>query len=777
MDGSALYDPASLSTEPESPETKGDSLLDLEPATAAKRLVKLWTGLDPFMRHRLACAEVNALRREGYTNVRVVRRQDQAAYTVYPPPDRRAQPSVHAFNKARQLCRTFVGNLMADPPAALVEPTSMEDNDEDASEITQRAIDDIQSPQRLDTAGQIRRALDRACTYGSGFVRYYVDPATGGRVERTIQASPLATHADAPLIDPATGEPWGAIAMQPDPMTGQPMPVRQMPPEPRERFVTASGALTDDRSQAALDWKPGLCSEILDMRHVRFLPWGADRRNAECVLVATFITKREATRLLTAYEVTVTEEEEKKLTAYRPEQADYLLPEGRDGHRDSSREGDEALVFCLTGIWQQCPEYPDGAYLTALGDGTLLYRDTWVADVKGRRVALPLPVAQVPIWRNGTDNPYAEGLMDDLGGANEIRAAQVGHLMSYLDFWNNAPALIPTTSTVTERDWLTKRVIRILPGGEPKSIKGPGYEQASMELFGMTGTEMDGASHLQQAAQGIEDPSVTSGRHAFQILSQVHAQLSEPKQHVEWGYLTATEIELALTRAFNLDGETRWQGEDGAYKYRRWQGADLTGDIRLKPGTMTMLAPGPKAELTERWMASGAIDPETGKDMLARQISQTLGRFDDPFLMEIHRSIAKWEQGMPEGYQPPQPLPGRQQVMGPSGPMIQAVMVPQPDPVAQGVFPAKPHHSLPGVAQKRLDALAKLMASVKYDRQPDPWKAVVATEYQRMVGLAAPRPPMQPGQAQPQAVGEQRPNPAEPASPMNPTLDPQPQAA
>ena len=771
MAGDDLYD-GGLDEGPERPDDLGD-ILTLPPAEAAKRAVALWTALDPLMRQRLAQWEVNALRREGYCNVRVVRRQDQAAYTVYPPPERRAAPSIYAFNKARTLCRTFVGNLLADPPAALVEPTSLDDGDEDAAEITQRAIDDLQSPQRLDTAGQIRRALDRGCTYGSGFVRYVVDPAAGGRVPRTVLASPLATDAEHPLVDPQTGQPWAPVTEEPDPLTGQLVRVAGLPPEPVERYVTDQGQLSDQRSDAALDWKPGLRHEVLDGRHVRFLPWGADRQAADVVLVGQFVTLREAKRLLAAYDITLDEETTKALTAFRPEQADALLPGDETGRR-RDRSGDEALVFQLTLVAKECPQYPDGCFVATLGDRTLLYRDTWIADVRGRRQALPLPVAQIKLWENGRGDPYGDGLMDDLGPANELRAAQVAHLLSYLDFWNNFPALIPSTSPITERDILTKRVLRTLPGQEPKALKPPGYEPASLELFGMVGTEMDSASHLQQAAQGIEDPSVQSGRHAFQILQQVHAQLSEVKQHVEQGYLMATEVELALTRAFNLDGEVRWQGEDGAYKYQRWQGADLTGDIRLQPGTMTMLAPGAKAQLTEQWMQTGAIDADSGKEMLARQISQALGRWDDPFAMEIKRSLARWEEGPPAGWQPPQPQTVVQPVQAPDGSVVPQVQtVTPPDPVALALFPARPHHTLPGVAQKRLDALAKLMASVKFGRQPDAWQQVVVAEYERMAGVLAPRPAPAPQPvAQPPGTPPRTAEPTVPPSPANPPLDP-----
>jgi hypothetical protein len=194
---------------------------------------------------------------------------------------------------------------------------------------------------------------------------------------------------------------------------------------------------------------------------------------------------------------------------------------------------------------------------------------------------------------------------------------------------------------------------------------------------------------------------------------------------------------------------------------------------------MTMLAPGAKAELLERWMQAGLIDPESGQEMLAQHVSAELGRWDDPFLMEIKRSIAKWEEGMPEGYQPP--VPQRSMIPGPMGP--QMVVQVAPDPVALGVFPPKPHHALPLVAKRRMEQLARLMASTRFDAQPPQWQHVVAQEYERMqqammpAMVGQPGAPGQPGQPQPETQGAQTPNPNEPASPSNPTLDPQARAA
>lgn len=762
-EGTELYDPASLNGPAEEPETKAPNLLTLPEPKAARELVGLWTRLDPLMRHRLACWEANALRREGFVNVRVVKSQDQSRYLVYPPIERRGQPQVHAFNKARVLCRTFVGNLLADPPAPIVEPTSDSDEDRDAAELSQRALEDIQSPYRLNTPTGIREALDRACSYGSGFLRYYVDPTKGGRHPKTIQASPLATDAENPLVDPQTGQPWGAIQMVPDPMTGMLVMQRGVPPDPIERFVMEDGRLTDQKSEAALEWRPGLCRDTLDGRHVRFLPWGADREKAECVLIGSYITLREARALIKGYDKVLTPEQEKALTTYRPEHGDYLLP---DGKRDAdNREGDEALVFCLTGVWKECADYPDGAYLMALGESYLLYRDTWVAEVGGERLALPLPVAQVKQWTNGKSDPYGDGMMDDLGGANEIRAAQVGYLMSYLDMWNNMPVFIPSTSTVTDSDLRYKRLIRTMPGQQPWGLKGPGYEDASLQLFEATGTEMDSASHLQQAAQGVEDSSVKSGRHAFQIITQVHAQLSEPKQHVELGYVQASTIELQLTRAFGLSGETRWQGEDGRYKYDRWEASNLGGDVRLKPGTMTMLSPGAKSQLLENWQASGAIAPDKAQELMAANLSATLGRLDDPYRLEIRRSLAEWEQGPPEGWQPPPP----QVMLGPTGPQL----MPGPDPVAQQLFPVKPHHALPLVAQLRAGEMARVMAGTKYDGMPPQWQQVLAMAFQQAQQALQPvmQPPPEGTRGEPDP-GPRRSEPSAPPSPSNPPLDP-----
>jgi hypothetical protein len=167
--------------------------------------------------------------------------------------------------------------------------------------------------------------------------------------------------------------------------------------------------------------------------------------------------------------------------------------------------------------------------------------------------------------------------------------------------------------------------------------------------------------------------------------------------------------------------------------------------------------------------------------MIAHNLSAQLGRWDDPFLLEIKRSIAQWEHGPPPGYTPPKPQTMPQPVAGPTGQVVgvQAVQVMPPDPVALALFPPRPHHILPLVAKRRLDQLARLMASTRFGQQSPEWQQIVVAEYGRMQQAMTPAPvmPGTPGQLEPETQGSQTPDPTRPPSPSNPTLDPQPRAA
>lgn len=724
---------------------------------------------------RRARWKVNKLRRDGWTGVRLIREEQGRARAWVPVT---GSANLELANEARQLCRAFVGNLMADPPAPQVFPADTGAGDRDTSDVSERALGDLQSERRLNTPTKVRDALDTAATFGSGFIVYTVDPTGGGRKARVMQASPLATDPAHALIDPATGQPFAPMepvldpmgAPMPDPSdpTGQtPMMQPGQPPEPVERLVGADEAsFTDEPQQAAYDWVPDLKSEVLNGHHVQLIPHTAENVwEAHGVSIGTFQSWKTVKGMFPEQLGKLPPEEVAGLLGFRPKEAKEILPRYQAVSEDQST----ALVYVQVVCFRECADYPDGFYGIAVGGKLVPWRRTWVSYASGKREALLLPVSQLKLFRNGKSDPSGDGLMDDLGAMSEASAAQISHLLAYLDWFNNPTVYVPMHSTIQDQDILARKpIIRILPGSEPKYLTPPPYPRESMALFEQLRDGMQRAAHLMETAQGVEDPSVKSGRHAYQIVAQAHAQLSEPKQNTERCYIRCSEIELQYARAFGIEGDARWTGDDGVFKVKRWRGADLGGDVKLKPGTMTMLSPAAKAQLVEQWMGSMVLTPEEGKELLSSGIGAVIGLRDDPFKLEIRRQIARWEEGPPEGWAPVDPMQQIAQLAQQTGQPPQAIQQaiqqgmmppPPPDPVLDATWEPRAHHLLPGVAQIRVTELAKLMATQKYHAADRGWQAIVEQEFQRMVTGAqppapAPAPGAEGGEPEPAPAGQ-----------------------
>jgi len=313
--------------------------------------------------------------------------------------------------------------------------------------------------------------------------------------------------------------------------------------------------------------------------------------------------------------------------------------------------------------------------------------------------------------------------------------------MDHVDWMLSRKIFLPMNSLITAKDLRLpgRTPISILPGGEPKYEDIPSFPSDGMNLLGLSDKEMEHDSMLGDVASGLESSQVQSGRHAQAILSQVHTVLSEPRQNLEDGYVRACQIELQLVRAF-YESPTRigWVGEDGAYKERRWTNADLrqTTDVRLKPGTLSMLSPIQKAALTEQYAQMGIITQEDLRDMIAGEIGGTLGIQDDPFVLRIRRQMWEWLEGPPEGWQPQfdqQPVmgPNGQPVMGPDN---QPQMEPKQvlDPVLLGIWRPYPADEIPYVARTRLREIAKAMSKSEFAVKPKAWQFGVFQEYFRM---------------------------------------------
>lgn len=722
-------------------------LTDDEHSKLAKKALKLWTAQDEIMSRHLAQWKVNTARRRGMVGVSVVKKTDKALWDIYVPPGA-THDTLPTINHAADLCRKATAQMFADPPAPEVEPPSGEDDDVERARFSERILVDVQGPHALHEAGTARKAFDRGHNFGSGFVRYMVDPKGGGRVPIQVKAGldPVTGARASDVSDSAHRMVLNPVA-QTDPMAEPSVEQTQEPwPEYEDRFVAKDGTLVDDQNEAAERWAPGLRREILTGRNLRFLPHTAeDIWDTDGVVIGSFLAWREVKGMFPALRQ-MDHEKRKKLFAFKPEQADDILPAdrgARPGEIVKDNE-DETLVFVLTVYYEACDDYPDGCYFMSLADCYVAHRQKWVAEIDGKTKSLLIPITQYKQWDEGQDSPYGVGTMQITGPGNEIRAAQIGAWFDHLERFNNPRQFVPTNSILQPKYQHLPRgeMVPINPGGEPFFEEVPEFPRDAKELFNVMTQEMDASVSLGPTAQGLETSDVKSGRHAFAVISQVHAGLSELKQNIERGYVRACQIELQLIQAFySVPRQMRWQGEDGMHRQKAWQGADLSDstDVRIKPGTMTLLTPAAKWQLLRSFYIEDQImPPNEYRDAIADTLSGAIRLEDDPFRMRVKRQIAAWKEQPEGGVQPtqtlaPDPLTGM--------PMPQM----GPDPRAVQIWAPVPSDMLPDVAAMRLNEIGKLMASTAYERADPMWRMAVDLEFQNMQLAAMPPAPVAPG--------------------------------
>lgn len=683
------------------PVTKRGILLDLPPDRCAKYAYKMWRDQMFLMQRRIAQWRANYLRRRGHTNVMVVKSQDRNMWTTWAPP--MSIPSVPALNKSSRLCRRLPAMLLADPPVPEVSPRRGDDKARDQAEQATRVLRHLMGRDQLDGTQAAYQAVNRGTTYGSGFIWLYTHPQAAGRQAVEIKATQLATTVQDAMNGVLQGEPL------------------------MDRYVKPDGTLTDTSSEAALQWRPKICREILTGKQVRFLPHNCTSiEDALGVQIGLYLTWSEI--VATWPDLASTDEATKKsVLNYRPPGAENLIPRYDEGTVDRdwiSLIQDQQLAFVLVTYYKEHTDYPDGAYVVTIADKLTAYQGPWISTVNGERRPKDIPIAQFAQFDEGTDDPYSIGLMELLGPGNEVRAGQIQFLLDYLDKFNNRKIFIPTNSILQAKQFqlATHTVVPINPGGQPIYEEVPPFPKDALSLYEIMGKEMDDMASANDTSQAMENSDVQSGRQAMVIMGQVHANLSDLLENTKRGYCRMCRIALQLAREQDVPQKMGWEGEDGQYREEVWSGTDLVADfdVDLQTGTMSMLTPQAKATLVEYWSQLGVIPQQDVRDFLVGSVGGQLGLEDEPRLLRIRRQIARWKKGPPQGWQPPQPQ------MTPMGPQI------PPDPIAMSVWDAVPADLLPENAMLRLWELNKLMQTTQYRRWPQPWRALVDQEFERM---------------------------------------------
>lgn len=707
------------------PDTDGDAiatdkdltrnLLTMKKSLAATTMRKLWEAQENYFDRRFATWKVNVLRHMGYHNVSL--QSDGNKWDYYIPPN--ASPdNIPMISKLAEILRKLSSIMFSDPPAPHVEPAAWTDDEVYAAEIAKRVLEDVDSESMLNEVTQFRRAFMKASDYGSGFIYYYVDP-TGGPVSPVqIEAHPAAETVQHALTHPETGKP--------------------LPPPYTRRYVGPDGKLSERRRDAKFRPLPALKSRVLTGRNVRFVPHNAaDIWDADGVLIGEFITWGRMKNLFEELRK-LPDDVEDQILSYRPPRAEDIASWDQDLNVGTNNK-DERLVWVMTAYYKRTALYPNGARIITVGGRRVVFRGEWKTDLPdGTTEVLDIPLTQITHWNEGREDGYGVGSTEILGRADEFLATQYAMIIEHLDRLNHRKIFVDVHSIINESDLYRrdKRIIRT-QGDRPVYEDVPPISRDVLAAYVQTEENMENALGLGDTAQGLEAPSVKSGRHALAIVQQAQAALSEPRQNIERAYTRAGRIKLQLVRKyFKQPREAGWTTEDDEYRLDSWSRVDLGNarDVRVRPGTLTMLTPVAKAQLAEHYYTLGILDQFRMYDIFAGNLGGTLGLEDDPNRLRIRRQIAEWKNGPPEEWQPQEP---QQQLDPTTG---QPIMVNPVDPVLEKIWEPVPADYLPPVAQVRINELAKLMASKKYVMKPQQWRARVEQEFQALLQAVAPAP-------------------------------------
>jgi len=729
------------------------TLLTLPPKQAAAQLLKRWTTQDQGYSYWLAEWEVNERRRNGECNIWVVKDQDTNSGRVYLPPGASKVPPA-VFNKADRLTGRITSQIYADPAVMEAIPGERDsDESRDAADLATRVLRDLDSEAVLNDFNAHRTAMDHAGSFGSGYLVYEADPYAGGRQPMQMEASPHATSvkdAEYRIVPSYTKQDANGQL--------QIMPAQKIEwPELVTRYVRPDGTLTDHRAEAALRWVPQLTNTVYPACHVRFWPpEAASFDQAELVLVADYVSwgalQNRYVSLAPTQQVRdnidddaappsapikdvppPTDEEIEKFLSERIPKTELLLPRVNNRPRDTQTgEKGQRLVFRLRAWAKECPAYPDGLEMCVLGKDYLVSRGPWIGDTKDGREVLDLPVVQVQQFRGERGNPHGRGIMHALGPASEWRAELVGSIEDLLQRINRAKVFWPTNSIYSGKEQLLElmRYVPMNPGGEPSYERVPTDALGpATELFSVATREMDDASHLQQAGQGLETSDAASGRAKYAVLGQVQAGLSDARQNAATAFERAGRIKLQLVRkSYSVPQLLKYTGEDGDFKVRRWLGSDLHGvrDVRLVPGSLSMMAPLQKAQTAMSFAALPGIMPQDElRDLVFQHVSAELGWKDNPHFLRVKQQIAKWEQG-PEGERLQQ---------------MRTMDDGSVDPTAQAIFTPRPVDNQPDVATIRLRMIGRAMAGWRYTQLPPQWTRALDMAYQQAAMVLTPPAP------------------------------------
>ena len=657
-------------------------------------------------------------------------------------------------NKADDLCRKIVSQVIIDLPQPDPKPATDSEQDRGAADLAKRFLKVDGDESGTNDAELFRDVLDSSQTDASEFAHLWVDMQGGGWRPRQIMAHPQAQDANNPLV---------AI----DEM-GQELPTA----DNVLRYVSGDGTpeqgngqFVESPEQAAMQWLPKEKRDVLGPQHVRTIPAMADVANAEALILLMCGPVSDLKRRVPDLDEAIIP----RLTEWKPRRPKVLIPAAlrtqwneQQKKAEGAKVDDNTIVFWYQKYCAHGPNYSDGADLIVTGvDGGIvlkkatLRKDLPATDTREARVLLrSVPVSQCKALHDSdTRDPFGKAPLDLFGHTNEGLANLYGAVQEDTTNRLRPNRFIPSTSPV--QGWqLSQR------NGDPIPIYGkddaPIFEEfADLPTFLPTvidklETAMQEAAMLGTAAENLNSPQSVSGTAKTIELTQAKTNLAPVAQNFFTFVKRYWRLKLELAQAFlTIPQEVEYVGVDQAYKQQWFTGADFGGvkDVAILAGTGTLMDPQSKQNFLVGAQNNGWLDieeaAEVGRSMSADDLGVRRSAHEDT----IKRELAIWTKGPPQGEPDPvtgqptsdwtqqaqaynaeqQQLQAQAQQAQAAGQQPQAAQPTMPAPWSP--FMPRPTDDDPAVAKRQYAILRDFIASSDYSKHPPEWRALIDQRY------------------------------------------------
>lgn len=726
-------------------EGKGYLLEEEDDAKVFRAIDDEVKAQEPLAKNREAKRKWRAAVRAGEQFATLEKDEDRNTWKYCEPPGEGKPNPVP--NKADDLCRKIVSQIIVDLPQPDPKPATDSEQDRGAADLAKRFLKVDGDESGTNDAELFRDILDSSQTDASEFAHVWVDMKGGGWRPQQIKAHPQAKDPANPLVAQ-------------DPVTGQELPTADYV----LRYVTQDGQFTENPAEAAQQWLPKIMRDVLGPPHVRTVPEQADVANAEGVIliqVGPISSLKRRVPAIAGWD----DAQLAKLVDWKPRRPKSLVPPAlrnrfkEQEKKDGMAVDDNALVFWYTKYCSPGPDYSDGAQILVSGvdGGLVLAKATLRHDVEtddGVHVLLrDVPVSQnKALHDSDSRDPFGKAPIDLYGAANEGLANLYGATMEDTTKRINPLWFIPSTSPVQEWQMRARGgpAIPVYSKDDMPFAEEPADLASFLpQIIEKIETGMENAAGLGNTAQVLDSPNSKSGIAKQIEVSQAKVFLSPSSQNFFAFVKRYWRLKLEAAQAFlTIPQEVEYVGIDQAYKQRWFKGADFAGvkDVAVMAGTGTLMAPAEKQQYLSFAQQAAWIDPDEASEAGRSSIADDLGLQTSPAEDAIKREIAQWMQGPPKPEMDPatgqpamDPMTGapkptwaqqsaayeQEQQRIAQTPVAEGQPPMQPSvPAPWSPFMVRPTDEDPSVAKRQYKILRDFCYTSDYAKQPPEWRAV-----------------------------------------------------